>query len=64
MQGVPEASYRLAFMYTQGDGVEQNYNEAARLFEFAAENGNSGAQYLLGRMFHTGQGVEQDYRMA
>ena len=47
-QGFPDAAFNLALMYDQGDGVEQNPNEAARWYFVAAEKGNPQAQYNLG----------------
>jgi hypothetical protein len=51
-------------MYSEGQGVEQDYNEAAKLCRKAAEQGNGQAQAILGIMYSQGQGVEQDLKEA
>jgi TPR repeat protein len=47
-------------MFEHGQGVAQDYAEAARLCGLAAAQGHAGAQYNLGGMFDNGQGVAQD----
>ena len=51
-------------MYYSGQGVPQNYAEAARLYRLAAEQGDGIAQYSLGLMYYNGQGVPQNYQLA
>jgi len=41
-----------------------NYQEAKKLWEKAANQGNAEAQTNLGNMYHNGQGVRQDYQEA
>ena len=41
--------------------MTQDYQEAARWFQLAAEQGNSLASEGLGLMYYQGQGVPQDY---
>ena len=50
----------LGSKYYHGQGVTQSYEEAARLFRLAAEQGNAEAQELLGRMYYWGSGVTGD----
>ena len=52
-QGDAEAQYFLGWMYYKGQGVPQNYEEAAKWTRKAAEQGRAWAQYNLG--------VPQDY---
>lgn len=53
--------YKLAREYLYGnDTVEQNFNEAFRLFLLEAESGNALAMYDLGRMYADGLGREID----
>ena len=53
--------YKLARAYLYGsDTVEQNFNEAFRLFLMEAESGNALAMHDLGRMFADGVGREID----
>ena len=47
-------------MYRHGEGVPQDYAEAARLYRLAAVQGNAKAQNNLGLMYDNGQGVPQD----
>jgi hypothetical protein len=51
-------------MYSNGDGVVQDYKLAVKLYTKAAEQGYANAQYNLGLMYNNGQGVPQDYKQA
>jgi hypothetical protein len=44
-------------MYSRGQGVPQDYREAAYWCSRAADQGNPEGQYLLGLMYDKGQGV-------
>ena len=48
--GDPDAELRLASMYYRGEGMEQDYREAAKWYRKAAEQGNAEAQYRLGEI--------------
>jgi uncharacterized protein len=51
----------LANLYTQGQGVPQDYTQAAAWDRKAAEQGNNAvAQFLLGLSYYLGLGVPQD----
>ena len=63
-QGDAEAQFSLGRMYHLGDGVDQNYQEALRLYQEAADQGNPKAQNNLGVMYYNGEGVEQIYEKA
>ena len=58
--GNADALYFLGTMYANGEGVAQNYEEAARLFRQAADGGNTYAQNILGMMYDHGVGVPQN----
>ena len=58
-QGDADAQFNLGLMYDAGEGVPQNYTEAARWFRMAAEQGFADAQLNLGYMYDTGRGVPQ-----
>ena len=60
----PEIWTDLGSMYYYGDGVEQDYKQAAFWFCKAAEQGNADAQLYLGRMYQGGRGVEKDIGQA
>jgi hypothetical protein len=51
-------------MYNYGQGVNQNYEEAAKWYRLAADQGNADGQYRLGLIYAIGQGVKQNYEEA
>lgn len=56
---------RLADMYYAGTGgLDQNYGEAARLYQRLAKQGDRRAQTALGLMYARGYGVEKNYDVA
>lgn len=55
-----EAQFQLGRKYVDGEGVERNAAEAARLWRLAAEQDHAKAQHNLGVMYATGDGVEED----
>lgn len=59
--GSAEAQFRLAAMYFNGHGVDQDRDEAARWFREAAIHGNREAQYILGVIYWDGRGVAKDH---
>ena len=56
--------FRSGVAYHNGQGVPQDYAEAAKWYRRAAEQGNAAAQYDLGVAYHNGQGVPQEYAEA
>ncbi len=54
----------LGDSFAFGQGVVQNYAEAAKWYRLAATQGNSSAQYALGFLHLQGQGVRQDFAEA
>jgi TPR repeat protein len=60
-QGDMDAQYNLGFMYGTGQGVPQDYEEAAKWCQEAAEQGYPPAQLELGRMYATGEGVPVNF---
>ena len=59
-QGDADAQAKLGRMYTTGEGVPQDYVEAAKWWRKAAEQGDAHAQYGLGLMYANGHGVPKD----
>jgi Sel1 repeat len=57
---LPEAQYKLGYLYYYGQGVERDLEAAAKWLRLAAEGGDGNAQYSLGLMHLHGQGVAQD----
>jgi TPR repeat protein len=47
-------------MYETGRGVAQNYDEAAKWYRLAADQGHAEAQNNLGSLYANGRGVPRD----
>ena len=60
-QGDPKAESELAYMYSHGQGVDQDYSESLRWRRKAADQGYADGEAGLGYMYFYGQGVPQDY---
>jgi TPR repeat protein len=58
--GVIVAQVNLAFMYLDGQGIPQDYVQAAKWFLAAASQGNAEAQYNLGVLYQEGKGVAKN----
>ena len=58
--GDATGQFVLGTMYDKGQGVEQDYGEAAKWYRKAAEHGRVEAQYQIGFMYEMGRGVKQD----
>jgi uncharacterized protein len=68
-QGNPDAEDELGVRYQDGDGIEQNYIQAAYWFRKAAEHvpnlGGAGqGRNNLGNLYMEGHGVPKDYVQA
>lgn len=63
-QGLPEAQFVLGYLYVNGQGVPQDYAEAAKWYRNAADQGDESAQFGLGLLYFNGQGVPQSYAEA
>ena len=59
-----QAQFNLSIMYAQGQGVSQDFKEAARWIWKAADQGYSNAQFNLGVIYRDGEGVTQDFEEA
>ena len=62
--GDSAAQFNLGLMYEDGEGVPQDYKEAASWYRKAAEQGYAEAQTNLGFMYGKGLGVLQDSVLA
>jgi TPR repeat protein len=51
-------------MYASGKGVTQDFAEARKRFQLAADHGEVKAQHNLGALYATGRGVPQSYAEA
>lgn len=63
-QGDAEAQYNLGLQYARGQGVPQDFAQAAIWFRKAADQNIAGAQYDLGVQYENGWGVPQNYEEA
>lgn len=63
-QGNSSAQCNLGVIYGNGNGVRQDYAEAASWFHLAADQGNIPAQCNLGVLYRDGHGVPRDYAEA
>jgi hypothetical protein len=48
-------------MCEKGQGVAQDFQQAAEWYRKAAEQGHAQAQFNLGELYRVGKGVAQDY---
>ena len=62
--GLANAQFILGALYFNGQGVPQDYAQAAEWSRKAADQGYAGAQNILGALYANGQGVPQDYARA
>lgn len=63
-KGDAYAQVNLGIMYDKGQGVAQDYREAAHWYRLSAEQGVADAQLNLGMLYAHGQGVTQNYSSA
>ncbi len=58
--GDADAQYNLGILYDTGQGVPQDYREAARWYGMAGDQDHASALYNLGLLHFEGKGVERD----
>ncbi|MEQ6341001.1 MAG: DnaJ domain-containing protein [Gammaproteobacteria bacterium] len=56
----PMAQYKKGIMYEKGQGLPQDFSQAAHWYRQAAEQGIADAQYRLGKLYTVGKGVPID----
>ncbi|MCR5039085.1 MAG: sel1 repeat family protein, partial [Bacteroidales bacterium] len=54
----------MGMKYEDGDGVEQDFTEAARWYRMAADKGDPIAQLSLGLLYEEGNGVPENHAEA
>ena len=59
-RGDAEAQKTLGAIFAKGQGVKQDYKEAAKWYRLAAEQGNAAAQTAMGELCESGQGTSHD----
>ena len=64
MVGGAEGCYNLGLLYGNGQGVRQNYQKAAELWQKACDSGKAEGCYNLGVCYEDGQGVKQNFSTA
>lgn len=63
--GDAEAEFTLGLAYDRGiEGIQQDYERAAKWYRLAALQGHPQAQANLGLLYAAGEGVPQDYAEA
>ena len=62
--GLPEAQYRVALLYSNGEGVEQDLTKAFELMKSASEQGHPYAQQVLADYYVKGIGVNANSSLA
>ena len=62
--GDAAAQYRLGLMYAKGQGIPQDYSQAAVWYLKAAAQDDTRAQFAVAEMYSQGQGVPQDDKVA
>lgn len=63
-QGNAEAQHQLGMIYANGNGVDLDYNEAAKWQQKAADQGHVKALRTLAWLYASGFGVQQDNNKA
>lgn len=63
-KGYAPAQHNLATMYANRVGTQQNFKEALKWFQIAAEQGNAESQFSLGLAYYNGDGVNKDFKEA
>jgi hypothetical protein len=63
-KGDADAQRLLGLAYAKGEGVQQDYRQAAKWYEQSANQSNAVAQAALGELFEAGQGVARDEAQA
>jgi hypothetical protein len=58
------ANYELGRMYAKGEGGTQDFNQARKHFEYAAQGNHPQALFALGLMYVRGDGVTKDKEKA
>ncbi|MGC1781146.1 MAG: trypsin-like peptidase domain-containing protein [Acidobacteriaceae bacterium] len=59
-----DEQFSIGMLYVRGQGVPQDYAEAAKWIQQAADKGHAEAQATLGGLFELGKGEPQDYAQA
>ncbi|MFT3729956.1 MAG: sel1 repeat family protein [Hyphomicrobium sp.] len=58
--GDPSAQFEVGARFAEGEGVKQNFIEAAKWYQRSADQGFAQAQYRLGTLYERGLGLKPD----
>ena len=64
IKGDPAAAYEVGMRFAEGKGVPQNFDEAAKWYDHAAQAGLIPAIFRLGTFYEKGLGVKKDHDLA
>jgi localization factor PodJL len=64
IKGDPAAAYEIGLRFAEGKGVAQNFDEAAKWYDRAAQAGLIPAIFRLGTFYEKGLGVKKDHELA
>lgn len=64
LRGDMTAQYNMGSMYSIGEGVPQDYNQAFNWFEKAAKQGHIESAHNIGLLYEKGRGAPKDYKQA
>ena len=62
--GNMDICFSLGTLYARGEGVKQNYQKAAELYQKSCDGGNPVGCGFLGILYEGGYGVRQNYAIA
>lgn len=63
-QGDADAQYQIGGRYAEGNGVDEDFTEALKWYQKAADANHAEAQYELGTAYAYGMKVQHDYEKA
>jgi localization factor PodJL len=58
--GDSSAQFEIGARFAEGEGVKQNFVEAAKWYQYSADQGFAQAQYRLGTLYERGLGLKAD----
>lgn len=64
LAGDANEQFILAGMHERGEGAPRSYDEAAKWYRLAADQGHAAAQFYLGAMYGSARGVARSYKAA
>ncbi len=59
-EGDPQSQFRVGVLFSEGKGVDQDFEQSAYWYTQAARQGHIAAQYNLGHAYYAGAGIQQN----